>query len=310
LYWRIENFPSLDQAKAAASAYVWNPDTVSYRGLPSLVADIAGKAWLFTLGPRGGATAGGTKVGEIGPVPAIAAPEYLLRVNEGSGPPGAETPIHAHPGSEAFYVVAGRLGQRTPGGTNYIETGHTMNGHQPGMPMQVFNGGTTELTAIILFVVDATQPFSVPAKFEWGGLEADRSGIAARGLRFLGELWDASHPCACVLRQHCYLYHGKHCVMDPLLGIVILGAFAFAGLMGCLGNWRSSSRHKSWPSRTRTYNGADFGFGDRVEIFRSIGAFPALLRSLPRVRGEVAGLGSVGRLIGKISCMYVASMPQ
>jgi len=39
--------------------------------------------------------------------------------------------------------------------------------------------------------------------------------------------------------------------MDPLLGIVILGAFAFAGLMGCLGNWRSSSRHKSWPSRTR-----------------------------------------------------------
>ena len=105
-------------------------------------------------------------VGEIGPVPAIAAPEYLLRVNEGSGPPGAETPIHAHPGSEAFYVVAGRLGQRTPGGTNYIETGHTMNGHQPGMPMQVFNGGTTELTAIILFVVDATQPFSVPAKFE------------------------------------------------------------------------------------------------------------------------------------------------
>jgi hypothetical protein len=166
LYWRIENFPSLDQAKAAASAYVWNPDTVSYRGLPSLVADIAGKAWLFTLGPQGGATPGGTKVGEIGPVPAIAAPEYLLRVNEGSGPPGAETPIHAHPGSEAFYVVAGRLGQRTPGGTNYIETGHTMNGHQPGMPMQVFNGGTTELTAIILFVVDATQPFSVPAKFE------------------------------------------------------------------------------------------------------------------------------------------------
>jgi len=166
LYWRIENFPSLDQAKAAASAYVWSPDTVSYQGSPSLVADIAGKAWLFTLGPRGGATAGGTKVGEIGPVPAITAPEYLLRVNEGSGPPGAETPIHAHPGSEAFYVVAGRLGQRTPGGTNYIETGHTMNGHQPGMPMQVFNGGTTELTAIILFVVDATQPFSVPAKFE------------------------------------------------------------------------------------------------------------------------------------------------
>jgi hypothetical protein len=26
------------------------------------------------------------------------------------------------------------------------------------------------------------------------------------------------------------------CVMDPLLAIVILAAFAFSGLMGCLGN--------------------------------------------------------------------------
>jgi hypothetical protein len=166
LYWRIENFPSLDQAKAAAGAYAWSPDTVSYQGSPSLIAEIAGKAWLFTLGPRGGAPPGSTKVAEIGPVPSIAAPEYLLRVNEGSGPPGAETPIHSHPGSEAFYVVAGRLGQRTPVGINYIGAGQTMNGHDAGTPMQVFNGGNTELTAIILFVVDATQPFSVPAKFE------------------------------------------------------------------------------------------------------------------------------------------------
>jgi hypothetical protein len=33
------------------------------------------------------------------------------------------------------------------------------------MPMQVFNGGTTDLTAFIMFVVDATRPFSTPAKF-------------------------------------------------------------------------------------------------------------------------------------------------
>jgi hypothetical protein len=105
-------------------------------------------------------------VAEIGPVPSIAAPEYLLRVNEGHGPPDAKTPVHSHPGSEAFYVVAGRLGQRTPAGIDYAEAGHTMNGHQAGTPMQVFNSGTTELTAIILFVVDATRPFSVPAKLE------------------------------------------------------------------------------------------------------------------------------------------------
>ena len=166
LYWRVENFPTLDKAKAAAGEYRWNPDTVSYDGSPSLTAEVAGKVWLFTLGPQGAATPGGTKVAEIGPVPPITAPEYLLRVNYGSGPPEAKTPVHSHPGSEAFYVVSGKLGQKTPQGVSYAEAGKTMNGHMPGMTMQVFNAGTTDLTALIMFVVDATKPFSVPAKFE------------------------------------------------------------------------------------------------------------------------------------------------
>jgi hypothetical protein len=121
LYWRIENFPTLERAKAAAGEYRWNPDTVSYEGLPSLTAEVAGKVWLFTLGPQGGATPGGTKVAEIGPVPSLSASEYLLRVNRGSGPPEAKTPVHSHPGSEAFYVIAGKLGQRTPHGVSYVE---------------------------------------------------------------------------------------------------------------------------------------------------------------------------------------------
>jgi quercetin dioxygenase-like cupin family protein len=166
LYWRVENFPSVEQAKAAAGPDGWNPDTVSYQTTTSLVAEVAGKAWLFTLGPKGGTTPGGNKVAEIGPVPPITAPEYLLRVNLGSGPPESRTPTHMHPGSESFYVVEGRLGQRTPHGVMYVEAGKTMNGHEAGMPMEVFNAGTSELTALIMFVVDATKPFSVPAKFE------------------------------------------------------------------------------------------------------------------------------------------------
>ena len=53
LYWRIENVPTLEQAKAAAGPSRWNPDTVSYDGSPSLAAEIGGKAWLFTLGAKG-----------------------------------------------------------------------------------------------------------------------------------------------------------------------------------------------------------------------------------------------------------------
>ena len=166
LYWRVETFPSAEQSRAAAGGGKWNPDTVSYEGATSLSAEVAGKAWLFTLGPKGASTPGGTKLAEVGPVPRVEAPEYLLRVNHGYGPPGSRTPTHTHPGSEAFYVVAGRLGQKTAHGDAFVDAGQTMNGHPPGMPMEVFNAGSTELTALIMFVVDATKPFSSPAKFD------------------------------------------------------------------------------------------------------------------------------------------------
>jgi hypothetical protein len=126
LFWRVENFPTLDQAKAAAPPYRWNPATVSYDGLPSLTAEVAGKAWLFTLGPKGGATPGGTKVAEIGPVPPLSAPEYLLRVNHGHGPPGAMTPVHMHPGSETFYVILcnrWQVGPTDPAGSDERRSG-------------------------------------------------------------------------------------------------------------------------------------------------------------------------------------------
>jgi hypothetical protein len=165
LYWRVENFPTLADAKTAVGPDGWNPASVRYETTTSLIAEVAGKIWVVTLGPKDASTPGGNKVAEIGPVPAITAPEYLLRLNYGSGPPEAETPVHSHPGSEAFYVVAGRLGQRTPQGVDYVAAGHSMNGHPAGMPMQVFNAGTTDLKALIMFVVDASKPFSVPAKF-------------------------------------------------------------------------------------------------------------------------------------------------
>ena len=166
LYWRVENFPTVAAAKVAVGPDGWNPASVSYETTTSLIAEVAGKVWVVTLGAKGASTPGGTKVAEVGPVQPITAPEYLLRLNYGSGPPGAKTPVHSHPGSESFYVVAGRLGQRTPHGVAHVEAGHTMNGHEAGMAMEVFNAGTTDLTALIMFVVDATKPFSVPAKMD------------------------------------------------------------------------------------------------------------------------------------------------
>ena len=149
LFWRIENFPTLTQAQTAA-------------GSTSLAAEAAGKAWLFTLGAKGRTSPGGTEVAEVGPVPPFSAPEYLLRINSAEGPPGAKTPMHFHPGSESFYVLAGELRQKTPEGESRVDAGQVMAGHGPGMPMQVSSSGTTDLKALVMFVADATKPFSSP----------------------------------------------------------------------------------------------------------------------------------------------------
>lgn len=151
LYWRIDSFPTLAQAQAAA-------------GPTALAAEAAGKVWLFTLGPRGQSSAGGTQVAEVGPVPTISAREYLLRINIAGGPPGVKTPVHTHPGSETFYVLTGELSQKTPHGVSHVAAGRTMPGHGPGMPMEVSSSGTNNLTALVMFVTDAAQPFSSPAK--------------------------------------------------------------------------------------------------------------------------------------------------
>ena len=151
LYWRVEQFPALATAQAAA-------------GPASLAAEVDGKAWLFTLGAKGGSTPGATKAAEIGPVPSVVATEYLLRINSAGGPPGAKTSLHTHPGSEAFYVLTGRLAQKTPDGVSQVDAGGAMNGHDADTPMEVSSSGSSDLTALVMFVVDATKPFSSPAK--------------------------------------------------------------------------------------------------------------------------------------------------
>jgi mannose-6-phosphate isomerase-like protein (cupin superfamily) len=151
LYWRIENVATLAQAQAAAGPY-------------SLSAESAGKVWLFTLGAAGQATPGAAKVAEVGPIPRITAPQYLLRINEATGAPGSTTPVHSHPGSEAFYVLSGEQSIQGARGTLVVRPGQPEAGNGADMAMQVSSTGTTDLRSLVMFVVDATRPFSTPAK--------------------------------------------------------------------------------------------------------------------------------------------------
>jgi hypothetical protein len=151
LFWRIESFGTAEQARAAAGQW-------------SLAAESDGKAWLFTLGQSGGSTPGGNRVAEFGPIPRITAPMYLLRINEATGEPGAITGVHSHPGSESFYPLRGEQSMRGPHGVTVMKPGQPTIGHGE-QPMQVWSSGSTPLHSLVMFVVDATRPFSSPAKF-------------------------------------------------------------------------------------------------------------------------------------------------
>ena len=150
LFWRIENVASVADAAAAASPW-------------SLTVQAAGKVWLFTLGPPGAASERATRVAEVGPIPRIEATEYLLRINEATGPTGSVTPVHSHPGSEAFYVLQGQQSIRGAHGVLRVDAGKAEAGHGADQAMQVSSTGATDLHALVMFVVDAKRPFSSPA---------------------------------------------------------------------------------------------------------------------------------------------------
>jgi hypothetical protein len=154
LFWRIESFPSLPLAQSAAGHW-------------SLATQSAGKVWLFTLGPPGGSSKGGIKVADVGPIPRVMAPQYLLRINEASGPPGSITPVHMHPGSEAFFVLSGEQRIRTPHGLMLVKAGQPEAGHGADMAMQISSSGSADLHALVMFVVDAARPFSSPTTFPY-----------------------------------------------------------------------------------------------------------------------------------------------
>ena len=150
LYWRIENFADVAAAQAAAGPW-------------TLVTEADGKVWSFTLTTQAGSTGRGTKVADVGPIPRVSATKYLLRINQATGAPGSQTPVHTHPGSEAFYVLRGEQSIRGPADTLRVRVGQAEAGRGANVPMQVSSSGDTDLVALVMFVVDATKPFSSPA---------------------------------------------------------------------------------------------------------------------------------------------------
>ena len=150
LYWTAETFPTLEEAESAA-------------GETNLAVAVDGTAWLLTLGPEDDKGHGGKVVASIGPIERFDAPEYMLRINTSHAPPGSETSTHSHPGSEAMYVLSGEVTVRWPGRSDVLEKGGSQAGQPPHTPMVATSTGEEDLVELIMFVVDANEPFASPA---------------------------------------------------------------------------------------------------------------------------------------------------
>jgi len=69
-----------------------------------------------------------------------------------------------HPSTATPAPLAGEESFRTPHGVEGVGAGGSNVGSSPNTPMQASSSGSTDLHAFIMFVVDADQPFSRPAK--------------------------------------------------------------------------------------------------------------------------------------------------
>jgi hypothetical protein len=152
LYWSVNSFGTLDQAKKAAGAY-------------SLAAESDGKAWLFTLGPKAGSSNGGTAVVDAGPITPPKASRFLLRISESITTPGRVTPIHTHPGSEAFYLLKGEVEYKTTNRIYKVSAGNASPGPPPDTPMQATTTGSVNAHNLIMFILDADKPAQAPSHF-------------------------------------------------------------------------------------------------------------------------------------------------
>ena len=157
LFLRLENFSTTKAAEDAATS-------------ASAVVEWAGKIWLFTLGPMGVRSSGGTLVAEIGPVPDVpAAASYVLDVNEADFGPEMKAQVaqqvHTHPGPEIFYLLTGEQCLETPNGTTRARAGEGMVA-PAHTPMQLNIMGSSKRDAFFVVVRDATKPRVTPSDWQ------------------------------------------------------------------------------------------------------------------------------------------------
>jgi hypothetical protein len=150
LYWHIDAFTTEATAKAAKASR-------------STVVKSLGRVWLFTIGPEEWRPSGGVRTGLVGPLPLVAADAYAAVYMEGVFQPGMQSPVHRHPGVEAWLTLQGAQCLETPQGKLVQQAGDPGVMIPGGVPMILTGIGTGVRRSLVLILQDAVQPRSMLA---------------------------------------------------------------------------------------------------------------------------------------------------
>lgn len=154
LYWYVDRYPTRADAEAARRA--------QGRGM---VTEAHGGVWLFTIAEDAWGVAGGERVSRVGPLPVTPGRRYAAHYLESVVPPGARTPLHRHPGPEAWYVLEGTQCLETPEGFHVMRAGESFVVPE-GQPMLLVGVTSTVRRSFALVLHDAAQPWTIPAS-DW-----------------------------------------------------------------------------------------------------------------------------------------------
>lgn len=150
LYWHIDAFASRAAADAA-------------RAERSTVVESLGRLWLFTIADAGWRPATGKRIASVGPLPLVKASAYAAVYMEGVFRPGMRSPVHRHPGVEAWYTLEGEQCLETPRGRLGQRAGDAGVMVPGGLPMMLTGTGSGVRRSLVLILQDAAQPRSMLA---------------------------------------------------------------------------------------------------------------------------------------------------
>ncbi|MGZ8377060.1 MAG: hypothetical protein ACXWZS_13440 [Gemmatirosa sp.] len=167
LFWHLARFDTRDAAQVAARF----TDIVT-----EVTTDAGPETWLHRFGVEADVPRGGTGTALVGPLTLPRATAYRIDVLYAVMPAGARTAAHAHPGPEAWYLLAGAQCVETREGAAHAAAGEGGVGPRAGAAMQHVSTGADALRALLVVIRDPARPRTAPSRWKpKGACDAPRT---------------------------------------------------------------------------------------------------------------------------------------